>query len=467
MQTTEFNVLPGIGRSPAGFPLLAAAALAFTLGAVSGVSPAAGAGVAILCLYGVAAVWAPTFLVALSLISVAVYAEKVSPGSAVAAPEVQKAFLVACVLPALVHRGVRLVALVPVAGLCVLALASELLGAPLEGLTPSQTASSLLTLSIGWLYVAVAWTRRDAEKLLLSLAGVAVVTVLVGVVYAGLGRFPVIQPGPPPPARLAGASIAAFLGAGAAVGAVASLVLRLVSQGRTQRVLASCLLAVNAVILVGTVSRGAMLFAAVAVIPLGWAAAREGLFSGRRSAAVRLVAMGLLATGVVAVASAAFASRDESSSFDARTQTVRRDSSSGRTEAWREFFEAGRVSPVFGRGVGAGPLVEVGESGFKAQHNEYLRAFVETGFVGTFVTIGVIALVLMRVVGRGAARGLRPTGIAVIAGFAVYSITDNTLSSPYLSVPIFLLLAAISSTADRRDARIPRFGARTSFIASK
>src|SRR6185312_2947936 len=110
------------------------------------------------------------------------------------------------------------------------------------------------------------------------------------------------------------------------------------------------------------------------------------------------------------------------------------DKTSGRAEAWHEFYVIAKQSPLFGHGLGAGPITKIREKGFLAQHNEYLRLFLEGGYVGG----GLVLLAIVIVIGtciRLAPRRIRLDLLGLAIGFAILAYTDNTLTSVNLQVP--------------------------------
>ena len=133
--------------------------------------------------------------------------------------------------------------------------------------------------------------------------------------------------------------------------------------------------------------------------------------------------------------------------------------SNGRFEAWAEFYRLAEANRFFGRGLGSGPITHIEEVGFTAQHNEYLRMYLEGGYVGTLLVLAGIGGTLVLVV-RAAPKAVRADLLALAAAFAWFSVTDNTLSTPHFIVPFAVLLGGVASitTAPRRgpDDAAPR-----------
>ncbi|MBO9531416.1 MAG: O-antigen ligase family protein [Solirubrobacteraceae bacterium] len=389
----------------------------------------------------------PKIAGATALLLLTIYPPKLFGGGPLAAPELQKGLLVACWVGAASLRGVNWPVMMPALVLAPLALLSGILGQAPEGLTALQTVSSYVTLSLGWSFLAVRWRPSDALFLLRILALAPLVSVGLGILLSAAGLIDLFRE--TSVARLGGASIAALLGGIGAAGIGASITLSELRTSYSHR-LNLVLFAVNWLIVVATASRGPMLIGAILTLP--WFI-RLTLRQARADGLVAAVRLGLGLTALVAalaVTIPAIQARNDSQTFNAATGTVSTDATSGRLTAWKEFLKLVEPSPVFGLGVGAGPIAKIGESGFEAQHNEYLRSYLETGAVGllamllaAFAAFGA----LVRRVPRAGAGFMRRFLVWQIAAFALYSLTDNTLSSPYLSVSLMTLIATTAVVA--------------------
>ncbi len=103
-------------------------------------------------------------------------------------------------------------------------------------------------------------------------------------------------------------------------------------------------------------------------------------------------------------------------------------STSNRFWAWEQILDATKEHRIFGWGLGytkkiTGIWINYG---YQAVHNEYIRWLVETGIVGIVLIIICFVLVYRYVIKHNI--GLTNGVIrAIFIGFAIFSITDNTM----------------------------------------
>jgi O-antigen ligase len=127
-----------------------------------------------------------------------------------------------------------------------------------------------------------------------------------------------------------------------------------------------------------------------------------------------------------------------------------------RIEYWAQIVHLADGNPATGIGYGmTGYLAQEG----KSPHNDYLRAYVETGLIGLAVYLVVIVLLIrlgLRAV-RAAPPGTLDRGVAVgYLGCAVALALTSVASNEIVSVVIlwyFVALAAMASAVLRRATR--------------
>jgi teichuronic acid biosynthesis protein TuaE len=364
-------------------------------------------------------------------------------------PELQKGAIFASLVCVAVVRGVWPLRALPLAAYVVLALLAVFHDDLMPGLTMTQMVSSYVTLTVGWLTLAIKWRRED-QWLLRIVCLLPLLCVIFGVFLDAAGLHSVLQAATPNDnvTRLRGASLASVLGLMSFACCVASAVYWRLSGWRW----AAVLLAVNVVILAGTASRGAAIALALAFL---WPICRIAfgtLRSNPRQGVIRLLAVALVLGGIAAVVVPRLEARNSGGRYYAGYGTVS-DSTSGRTEAWQEYWDIAKESPLFGHGLGSGPITKIEQQGFIAQHNEFLRFFLEGGYVGGgLVLLSIIIAVTLAI--RAAPRRVRLDLVSAMVGLVFLSITDNTLTAIMLTVPLGLLLGIVANW-DRDVPRTP------------
>jgi teichuronic acid biosynthesis protein TuaE len=366
-------------------------------------------------------------------------------------PELQKGIIFACLVCVAVARGIWPLRALPLAAYVLLALLAVFHDDLTPGLTVTQMVSSYITLTVGWLTLAVKWRRED-EWLLRIICLLPLLCVVLGVLLQAAGLHTVFQAATANDnvTRLRGASLASVLGLMSFACCVASAVYWRLSGWRG----AAVLFGVNVLILCGTASRGAAVALAVALL---WPACRIAFGSLRtnpRGGVIRLLAVALILGGIAAVVVPRLEARNSGGRYYAGYGTVS-DSTSGRSEAWQEYWDIAQESPLFGHGLGSGPITKIQQQGFTAQHNEFLRFFLEGGYVGGGLVLFTIVVAVALAI-RAAPQRIRLDLVSAMLGFVILSITDNTLTAIMMTVPIGLTLGIAANW--ERDA-VPRTAA--------
>lgn len=124
----------------------------------------------------------------------------------------------------------------------------------------------------------------------------------------------------------------------------------------------------------------------------------------------------------------------------------------GRDIIWEIFVSAIHKEPWFGRGLGTGAVLLIGEfEGTTAAHNEYLRLLADAGIVGlTLFVVSIAAWVRSEL--RFMSSDERLIIVSFLFTFALYSLTDNTVTSP----PAMMLILALSLLFARARLRAAR-----------
>jgi hypothetical protein len=280
--------------------------------------------------------------------------------------------------------------------------------------------------------------------------------VLLGVLLQAAGVHSVFDHGTGFDAttRLEGASGPAQLALTALIACVTASICYRLTRWRW----APLLVVADAAILALTVSRGAAIALAIAMV---WPAIRFALSgpAGKRWVPqrwARIAIVCIAAAGAASLVVPSLLSRQANGTY-IPGQGVVYDKTSGRDKAWHEFYVIAQRSPLFGHGLGAGPLTKIQEKGFLAQHNEYLRLFLEGGYIGGGLVMLAIVIVIATCI-RLAPQRIRLDLVGLVLGFAILSYTDNTLTSVNLAVPFCIVFGIVASGSIRstRAVRAPR-----------
>jgi teichuronic acid biosynthesis protein TuaE len=431
--------------------LALALATSVALGAIATRSPPAAVASLVILTATLIALTRPVALFALGIVLLAIEPAQIfGVGSIAGRAETYKLILYACTIPLLIGRGVERRKCAPLVGYGVVILLTELFGTPLAGLTTGQTAASLATLSLGWLVFAIKWNWQRDQRLLKVLAWMPILSVLFGALLQIAGILPLFRHTSPP--RLEGATIAAWLGTFGVCGVIACIVM----QRRGQWKWAVRVGLANVVIVGGTLTRGAVLALAIIVAPSLARFIQRQLSTRGAVGVVKLAIALVVAICGGAVLVSGLRERNEDATVLIAGQGSH-EIASGRFRAWQFAYEQAKVNLAFGRGVGAGPIV--GKSpgspvGFTAQHNEYVRMLLEVGIVGSAILLTAMATTLVSLI-RRAPWEIRADLAAAGFAFAVYSVTENTLSASPIAFA-FLLVFGIAGSKTSTSRLVAR-----------
>jgi hypothetical protein len=423
-----------------------AAGTSVALGALVTKSPLAAAGVLLLCAGVSIALTRPRLLFTLGVLLLTVEPRKALPNGSVFStnPETYKVLLYLCFLPLLFTRGIVVKRCTPILAYVFVTVLSEAFGTRLPGLTNSQTVSSLVSLSLGWLVFAINWDWRRDNIVLKVLALVPLTSVLLAIPLQAIGDLSVFTHQSPP--RLTGATTTAWLGTFGVCGVLACLALYRRERWRWAKWLGFA----DVVILGASLTRGAVIALGIVAIPSAVRFARHQISTQGVTGIAKLgAALSVVAIGVALLAPGIEARNENAVVYNVARGDVTHEIASGRFEAWTFTYEQAKVNLAFGRGVGAGPIVgDIPGSphGFTAQHNEYIRMLLEVGIVGGVILLTTMVFALGSVIRRSPPR-VRADLVAGGIAFALYSITENTLSAPPLAVAFLLVFGIAGSRA--------------------
>lgn len=376
------------------------------------------------------------YLICLVLLSIVIAPEYVPilPDSLVAlgGNSLHKLVILTFLIPYLGLRGIKRDGILPIFVYFLLVLLSFSLSSWYPDLDTLQPFKSFLGLTIGWVIFAINWNTKSIHLFLTGISLIAMISVVIGVAFHLMGIHDLYTyEWWNNSYRLQGsAGIPAYLAFLAFVGLAASVYCRIKNnKGYLMIIL------INIAILLATATRGAILAAVIGVIPFGFHLLYQTF---QRRAVLQLAIVFATIFTVSAVTIPNLLERNQG------VYTKDAIDSSGRLDAWDYFIRVGMVNPWFGRGLGAGTIAN--DSDFyrtlKVPHNEYIRIFVDNGFVGLGLVLTSMLIIFYRLSCQ-LQRSIQIYFFALITALFVYSFFDNTFSTAQFSVPFFWFLALI------------------------
>jgi teichuronic acid biosynthesis protein TuaE len=310
-------------------------------------------------------------------------------------------------------------------------------------LTTYEMVKSLIGFIVPFAFISAVYRREAIPRFLLGIALIPVMSVALGFVLNAAGLRNAVSMEYTGAWRLSGMNIPAFLAYFAFIGMFVATFEGIRYNSRFYLALAG----VNFGIIVLTGTRMPILAAALfGTFVLLFS--RNEFFHSRTKA--NLAIAGAILSVLVLLL---YWPQLESRLYGGVTPGV---NLSGRTEIWEHFIREIHEHPLLGQGIGTGKILvlDTGYLGSAAAHNEYLRFLVDFGVIGLVIYLfGVIAWV-----GREF-RFLQSYERVAIGGFllalAVYSITDNTMTSPppvaaFFAITLFFLRARYEAAERQR-----------------
>jgi O-antigen ligase len=275
---------------------------------------------------------------------------------------------------------------------------------------PPLMASAFGVLALPWAFTQVVLARGSRRILAVTIASLAILSVAIAGVLALLGMREFFT------WRLHGmtgnAGVFALL-------AFTGFAVALHESTRRGRPLLGMLAAVNLALVVLSATRMAIFTSALflAVYVVASPALREQWRKRRIELAV--------GAGLVMAAVWYYWPMLQRRAFERHGNGIRL---SGRDELWPFYYDQFLMSPVFGRGLGAGFIGAVHWLDFAVPtpHNEYLHLLVVGGVAGAAACFVAIVLWFLQLWRTVASRD-RTFLIALVPALAVYAVTDNVL----------------------------------------
>jgi teichuronic acid biosynthesis protein TuaE len=354
-------------------------------------------------------------------------------------------------IPAMMKQGVHRFMLWPIIALVIMVMITYMGSDLPPSISKSAPIKAFIGLAAPFVFLLIRWDSKTSGRHIQVVTLLPLCSVVIGVLLQAAGLHAATVTEFTGAFRLQGANIPAHL---AFLGFIAFLVSFVELKRNPQKMTFHyTMLAINFLILLLTGTRGPL----VAAAPMMLLYVFDLIKQYTKGKIVLIIPL----FGFVTVLSAAIYLQLDNfmkRSFGRQTDTV--IDTSGRAEAWAFFLDGVKDSSWMGRGLGSVLVANDGSiySGFVVPHNEYIRFYYDTGWIGAsclFLALGITFSLLYKRLPTGS--GVTGCFAMFIAGFMIYSFTDNTLSTVQFIVPFCVYLCALinhpgSGSGDRRES---------------
>ncbi|WP_238996581.1 O-antigen ligase family protein [Paenibacillus pinistramenti] len=335
--------------------------------------------------------------------------------------------ILALLAPCILIYGISTKFVYPVLALIGLLVITFFFSTWLPPLTTSIAVKSFIGLSLPFFFLLIKWKKEVAERQMKIICLLPAVSVAVGAVLQVLHMHSLLDVEFTGAVRLQGANIPPHLAMLAFLGTAIPFV-ELKRSGANPKFFYTVMV-INFAILIGTGTRGPILAMVFLALYYFYDLAREYL----KGKAHLILPLG----GAVLVIGAAVLlqwNNMKKRSFERSTDDA--IDLSGRSEAWTYFLNTVDGHSLAGRGLGAVTVANDGSlfAGFVVPHNEYIRFYVDTGFVGASLLFLSLLIVFYKIF-KALPAPMKPYYFGLILAFLIYSFSDNTLSTVQSVIP--------------------------------
>ncbi|OKP97091.1 O-antigen ligase [Paenibacillus sp. P46E] len=314
----------------------------------------------------------------------------------------------------------------------------------LPEMSGSIAIKAFIGLSLPFVFLLINWKKEVAERQIRILASLPLMSVLAGIMLQVAHLHPLLDVEFTGAVRIQGANIPAHLAMLAFMGVgIAFIEIKRSPQHARYFYI---MLALNFLILIGTGTRGPILALVLMALYYFYDISKQYL-KGRTQFLIPLLC------SVILIFSAVYLQLDniKKRSFERTTETT--VDLSGRAEAWEYFLNKAADSPWSGRGLGAVTVANDGTlyKGFVVPHNEYIRFYFDGGYIGAILLL-ISLLAVFTLVYRALAKPVKPYYLFFLAGFMIYSFSDNTLSTVQSIIPFCWYLNCLYRSSQPTDS---------------
>ncbi|MFF2019350.1 O-antigen ligase family protein [Paenibacillus sp. NPDC058177] len=338
-----------------------------------------------------------------------------------------KLAILALLVPCILVNGLRFKLSQPLWALLVLVFITFGFSIWLPQMTSSIAVKAFIGLSLPFVFLLINWKKEVAEQQIRIICLLPLVSLLAGALLQAAHLHSFFDVEFTGAVRVQGANIPSHLAMLAFLGVAIPFIE--IKRYPQRAKFFYTLLGLNFFILIGTGTRGPILALGLMVLYYFYDILKQYL-KGKTLYLIPLLCSFLLIFAAVYMQLDNLKKR----SFERTTETG--VDLSGRTEAWAYFLNKAEDSPWAGRGLGAVTVANDGSlyKGFVVPHNEYIRFYFDSGYIGaSLLMLSLLAVFLL--VYRALAPPVKPYYVFFIAAFLIYSFSDNTLSTVQFIIP--------------------------------
>lgn len=349
-------------------------------------------------------------------------------------------------VPSMLVNGIRFKFGYPIAALLVMVFITFCFSNWLPLFSGSLAIKAFIGLSLPFFFLLIQWKEEVAKRHIYLICLLPLVSIIVGLLLQAVHLYSFLDVEFTGAVRVQGANIPPHLAMLACLGVAIPLIE--LKRSPHKAIYWYGLIGINFMILVATGTRGPIL-SLLFIVGYFFFNMIKQFLQGRAMLIIPLLGLVLFIGATVYVQLDNLQKR----SFDRATDSG--IDLSGRTEAWSYFLKRVEDYPWSGRGLGSVTIANDGSlyKGFVVPHNEYIRFFFDTGYIGCGLLFLSLFLVFLRI-NRVLAKPIKPYYAAFILMFLVYSFSDNTLSTVQFIIPFCWYLNCLyllSKSSDRQQ----------------
>jgi teichuronic acid biosynthesis protein TuaE len=349
-------------------------------------------------------------------------------------------------VPSMLVNGIRFKFSYPIAALLVMLFITFCFSSWLPLFNGSLAIKAFIGLSLPFFFLLIQWKEEVAKRHILIICLLPIVSIIVGFLLQAVHLYTFLDVEFTGAVRVQGANIPPHLAMLACLGVAIPLIeLR---RSPSKAIYWYSLIGINFMILVATGTRGPIL-SLLFIVGYFFYNMIKQFFQGRAMLIIPLLCL------VLFIGTTVYVQLDnlQKRSFDRATDSG--IDLSGRTEAWTYFLKRVEDYPWSGRGLGSVTIANDGSlyKGFVVPHNEYIRFFFDSGYIGCGLLFLSLFLVFIRIY-KTISKPIKPLYVAFILMFLVYSFSDNTLSTVQFIIPFCWYLNClylVSKSSDRQQ----------------